>query len=112
MPVDPWPVNDGPCSPVNLAEARWLDAPASDSIPRISNLLRTAHEYGLSAARKALKFRFREGLKVLSRQAKLRFDKVNNAGQNTGQFRLTIRGAEAYIHPLGAPSAYSAIARL
>src|ERR1035437_7775142 len=34
MPVGPWPVNDGPCSPVNLAEARWLAAPARDSIPR------------------------------------------------------------------------------
>jgi hypothetical protein len=42
----------------------------------------------------------------------LRFDKVNNAGQNTGQFRLTTRGLEAYIHALGAPSAYGAIARL
>jgi hypothetical protein len=98
--------------PGYLVQARWLDAPASDSIPRISNLLRTAHEYGLSAAWQTLKFRFREGPKALSRRAKLRFDKVNNAGQNTGQFRLTIRGAEAYIHLLGAPSAYGAIARL
>ena len=93
-------------------QARWLDAPASDSIPRISNLLKTAQEYGLSAAWQTLKFRFREGPKVLSWRAKLRFDKVNNAGQNTGQFRLTIRGAEAYIPVLGALSAYGAIARL
>jgi hypothetical protein len=72
-------------------------------------VLRTAHEYGLSAARQALKFRFRE---AHFRQAELRFDKVNNVGQNTGQFRLTIRGLEAYIRALGAPSAYGAIARL
>ena len=33
---------------------------------------------------------------------------VNKAGH----FLLTIRRAEAYIHPLGAPSAYGAMARL
>ena len=86
--------------------------PPSDSTPRNSNVLRTAHEYGLSAARQALKFRFREEGEVHFRQAELRFDKVNNAGQNTGQFRLTTCGLEAYIHALGAPSAYGAIARL
>ena len=72
-------------------------------------MLRTAHEYGLSAARQALKFRFRE---ARFRRAELRFDKVNNVGQNTGQIRLTICGLEAYIRALGAPSAYGAIARL
>ena len=109
MPVDPWPVNDGPCSPVNLAEARWLDAPASDSIPRKSNRSpRTAYEYGLSAARRALKFRCRLATEAQLRQAELGFGRVNK----TGQFRLTIRGAEAYIPVLGAPSAYGAIARL
>ena len=108
MPVGPWPVNDGPCSPVNLVEARWLDAPASDSIPRVERGPRTAHEYGLSAARQALNFRFQEAPKAQLRQAELGFGRV----KNTGPFRLTIRRAEAYIPVLGAPSAYGAIARL
>jgi hypothetical protein len=69
---------------------------------------RTAHEYGLSAARQALKFRFQDGPKARLQQGELGFRRVNN----TGQFRLTIRRAEAYIPVLGAPSAYGAIARL
>ena len=69
---------------------------------------RTTHEYGLSAARQALKFRCLEAPEAQLRQAELGFGRVNN----TGQFRLTIRGAEAYIPVLGAPSAYGAIARL
>ena len=69
---------------------------------------RTAHEYGLNAARQALNFRCQEALEAQLRQAELGFGRVNN----TGQFRLTIRGVEAYIHALGAPSAYGVIARL
>jgi hypothetical protein len=69
---------------------------------------RTVHEYGLNAARQALKFRCREAPEAQLRQAELGFGRVNK----TGQFRLTIREAEAYIPVLGAPSAYGAIARL
>ena len=58
--------------------------------------------------RRALKFCCLEAPEVQLRQAELGFGRVNN----TGQFRLTIRAAEAYIPVLGAPSAYGAIARL
>jgi hypothetical protein len=69
---------------------------------------RTAHEYGRSAAQQALKFRFQEASEAQLPPAELDFACV----KNTGQFRLTMRGAEAYIRVLGAPSAYGAIARL
>jgi len=69
---------------------------------------RTAHEYGRSAAQRALKFRFQEAPEAQLLRAELRFGRVSN----TGQFRLTMRRAEAYIPALGAPSAYGAIARL
>jgi hypothetical protein len=32
--------------------------------------------------------------------------------KENGHFRLTMREAKAYIRPIGAPSAYGAIARL
>ena len=69
---------------------------------------RTTHEYGLSAARQGLKIRSQEAPEAHLRQVELGFRRVSN----TGQLWLTIRRAEAYIHPLGAPSAYGAIARL
>jgi hypothetical protein len=69
---------------------------------------RTTHEYGRSAAQQALKIRFQESPEAQLRRAELRFGRVSN----TGQLRLTMRGAEAYIPVLGAPSAYGAIARL
>ena len=107
------PSIDGPQSQVDLAEARWLDAPACDSIPRIRTGPRTAQEYGLSAARQALKIRFRAGSGSAARggpnRAAIRSRILANI---LDQFRLTMRRAEAYIHPLGAPSAYGAIARL
>lgn len=42
---------------------------------------RTAHEYGLSAARQALKFRFQEAPEAQLRQAELGFRRVNKTGQ-------------------------------
>jgi len=72
----------------------------------------TAEEYGLSAARQALKIRCPVGSGVRGADRnRLRL------GQQywpnfLDQFRLTRLTAEAYIQPLGAPSAYGAIARL
>ena len=85
----------------------WLPPLAIPSL-EVERGPRTAHEYGLSAALRALKFRFQEDPEGQLRQAKLGFGRINNAGQ----FRLTIRRAEAYIPVLGALSAYGAIARL
>jgi hypothetical protein len=108
MPVGPWPVNDGPCGPVNWRKhGGWMPPLAIPSL-EFERGPRTTHEYGLSAARRALKFRFQEGAEGQLRQAELGFGRVSN----TGQFRLTMRGGEAYIRVLGAPSAYGAIARL
>ena len=85
----------------------WLPPLAIPSL-EVERGTRTAHEYGLSAARQALKFRFQEAPEAQLPQAELGFAGI----KNTGQFRLTMRGAEAYIPVLGAPSAYGAIARL
>jgi hypothetical protein len=85
----------------------WLPPLAIPSL-EVERGPRTAHEYGLSAARQALNFRFQEAPEAQLRQAELGFGRVNN----TGPFRLTIRGVAAYIPVLGAPSAYGAIARL
>ena len=85
----------------------WLPPLAIPSL-EVERGLRTAHEYGLSAARQGLNFRFQEAPEAQLRQAELGFGRV----KNTGPFRLTIRRAEAYIPVLGAPSAYGAIARL
>jgi len=48
----------------------WLP-PLGDSIPRIQPWLRTAHEYGLSAAQQGLNFRFRQGLRAQLQPVKL-----------------------------------------
>jgi hypothetical protein len=70
--------------------------------------LRTAHEYGLSAAQIPLAVG-KSMLKCgLGEKRPIAPENVHNGSF----FWLTLLRGEAYIPPLGAPSAYGAIARL
>ena len=104
MPVDPWPVNDGPGGAVNWPKhGGWMPPLAIPSL-EVELDLRTAHEYGLSAARRPAKpgktGPMRRGLPG------------EFFAPKPGLFELTFSECEAYITPSGALSAYSAIARL
>jgi len=92
-------------NPLNWPDWRGLKAPVA--IPSLERTLRTTQEYGLSAARRRLKHR----LAFCPWGPCAAVFKSLWAKKN-GRFWLTMRRGEAYIQPIGAPSANGAIARL
>jgi hypothetical protein len=59
----------------------WLPPLAIPSL-EVERGPRTAHEYGLSAARQAFNFRFPEAPEAQLRQAELGFGRVNNTDRS------------------------------
>jgi hypothetical protein len=74
------------------------------AIPSLERTSSTTQEYGLSTAWHALRHYLSIGRAKIS--------PTFNVGQKNGPFWLTMREGNAYIHLIGAPSAYGAIARL
>lgn len=103
MPVGPWPVNDGAATRLEEAAVRIAPRcvhPSNEPQGRTMNMASVRHGNAYIPTSKRLKRHYfgGGGRGASAGTGEIRSDKV-------GPFRLTMLRVQAYIQPLGAPSA-------